>query len=91
MRSSLIDFLGGALTMSYAMAALFFARFWHRTRDRLFRTFAVAFALMGVNQILATWLGADNERTGYTYVLRVLGFLLILYAIVRKNVDRQRA
>ena len=91
MRAALIDFLAGMVTACYLAAALFFLRFWRRTHDRLFRTFAVAFALMGGNQLLASWLGADDERTGLTYVLRVLGFLLILYAIVQKNVDRRQA
>jgi hypothetical protein len=32
----------------------------------------------------------EDERTGYSYLLRVLGFLLILYAILRKNVRGNR-
>lgn len=35
-------------------------------------------------------LGADNNRAGYPYVLRVTGFLLILYAIIRKNLAAPR-
>ena len=90
MRHPLLDFLAGALTVSYFLAAIFFLRFWRSTRDGLFRTFALAFLLMGANQALASWFGADDERTGYTYVLRVLGFVLILYAIVRKNLGPRR-
>ena len=86
----LLDFLGGALTLCYLLAALFFARFWRRTRDALFGGFALTFLLFTVNQILVSWLGADDERTGYTYVLRVLGFLVILYAVIRKNVSGRR-
>lgn len=33
-----------------------------------------------------TLLGAADERSGNAYLLRVLGFLLILWAIVQKNV-----
>ena len=51
---------------------------------------AVAFALLAINQLLATFLGAGDELTPYTYVLRVLGFLLILLAIVDKNVFNRR-
>ncbi len=86
----LLDFLAGALTLSYLAAVLFFLRFWRRTGDALFRTFAVAFLLLALNQGLLSWLGADDERTGYTYVLRVLGFLFILYAIIRKNIGGPR-
>ena len=86
----MIEFLSGALTLGFLVAAVFFLRFWRRTSDRLFLAFAVAFFLLAVNQALAQWLGAADERVGYTYVLRVIGFVLILLAIVDKNVSRGR-
>jgi hypothetical protein len=86
----LLDFLAGAVTVTYLVAAVFFLRFWRRSGDTLFRSFAVAFLLLALNQAMISWLGADDERTGYTYVLRVLGFLTILYAIIRKNVGGRR-
>jgi hypothetical protein len=43
-----------------------------------------------MNQLLATFLGAGAELTPYTYVLRVLGFVLILLAIVDKNIFDRR-
>jgi hypothetical protein len=85
-----IEFLSGAVTFGFLIAGLFFLRFWRRTRDRLFLAFATAFMLLALNQALAQWLGAADERVGYTYVLRVIGFLLILAAIVDKNVHRRR-
>ena len=87
----MIEFLSGAVTLGFVIAALFFLRFWRRTADRLFLAFAVAFALLALNQALAQWLGAADERVGYTYLLRVLGFVLILAAIVDKNVSRNAA
>ena len=84
----MIEYLSGAVTLGYLVAALFFARFWKRTRDRLFVAFAIAFVLLALNQALAQWLGAADERVGYTYLLRVLGFVLILAAIVDKNLRR---
>ena len=81
----MIEFMSGAVTMGYLVAAGFFARFWRQTADRLFLAFALAFALFALNQALAQWLGAADERVGYTYFLRVLGFILILAAIVDKN------
>ena len=85
-QNPVIDFLGGALAMTYLIASIFFLRFWRKTRDRLFQAFAWAFVLLAINGIVATVLGAGDERTGYVYVLRVVGFLLILFAIIRKNV-----
>ena len=91
MHLPLLDFLAGAVTTTYLVAAIFFLRFWRRTGDPLFRSFAIAFLLLAINQGLVSWLGADDERSGLTYVLRVLGFLMILYAIVRKNLGRRSA
>lgn len=86
----LVDYLAGAVTLGFFVAAAFFLRFWRRTHDRLFLAFAAAFVLLAVNQALAAFLGAGDERTPYTYVLRVLGFVLILYAIVDKNLSSGR-
>ena len=84
----MIEFVSGAIAMGYLIAAGFFARFWRITRDRLFLAFAVAFLLLALNQALAQWLGAADERVGYTYLLRVLGFVLILGAIIDKNLSQ---
>jgi Family of unknown function (DUF5985) len=86
----LVAYLGGAVTLGYLVAGAFFLRFWHRTRDRLFLAFAVAFTLLSVNQILATFIGAGDENVVYPYLLRVLGFILILAAIVDKNLTTRR-
>lgn len=88
MRSALVDFLGGALSFGYLVSALYFLRFWRATRDRLFLSFAVAFSLFAANQTVVTLLDVGDERSSYAYGLRAVGFLLILYAIVRKNLKR---
>jgi hypothetical protein len=84
----MIEFLSGAVTMGFVVGAVFFLRFWRRTGDRFFAAFAVAFLLLALNQALAQWLGAADERVMYTYLLRVLGFLIILAAIIDKNTGR---
>lgn len=90
MSAILVDFLAGAVTLGFFVAAGFFLRFWRRTRDRLFLAFSAAFMLLAVNQALAAFLGAGDELTPYTYLLRVFGFMLILYAIIDKNVTSRR-
>jgi peptidoglycan/LPS O-acetylase OafA/YrhL len=85
----MIEFLSGAVAMGFVVAAVFFLRFWRKTSDRLFLAFAAAFALLALNQALAQWIGQADERVGYTYLLRVLGFILILAAIVDKNLGRR--
>jgi len=86
----MIDFLAGAVTLGYFVAGAFFLRFWRRTHDRLFLAFGAAFFLLALNQGIATFLEAGDERTVYAYALRVLGFLLILWAIVEKNITDGR-
>jgi len=85
-----IEFLSGANTLAYLVAATFFVRFWRKTSDRLFLAFAMAFVLFALNQALAVVLAVYSEPTSFIYVLRVLGFLLILGAIVDKNVSSGR-
>lgn len=86
----MIEFMSGAITLGFMVAAVFFLRFWRRTSDRLFLAFAAGFFLLALNQGLAQWMGAADERVGYTYLLRVIGFVIILAAIVDKNLARGR-
>jgi hypothetical protein len=81
----MIEFLAGAVTLGYLVAAGFFTAFWRRTGDRLFLAFGVAFLLFALNQLLAAALLVVFEPNSLVYVLRVLGFVLILAAIVDKN------
>ncbi len=69
---------------------MFLLRFWRKTADRLLLAFCAAFALLALNQVLAAALEFGDERTPYVYSLRVLGFLLILWAIVDKNLSGRR-
>ena len=86
----MIDFLAGALTLAYLVAAAHFIRFWRRTTDRLFLAFAAAFVLLALNQIVVFAVGVGDERYNYAYLLRVLGFALILIAVVDKNLFERR-
>ena len=86
----MIDFLSGAVTLAYILASTYFVHFWRRTADRLFLAFALAFALLALNQLAVFVMGVDDERYNYAYVLRVLGFVLILLAIVDKNWSARR-
>ena len=81
----MIDFLAGALTLAYLVATVYFVHFWKRTSDRLFLAFAAAFGLLALNQVTVFVLGVADERYNYAYILRVLGFILILAAIIDKN------
>ena len=84
----MIELLSGALIFAYAIAGVHFLQFWRRTGDRLFGHFAVAFWLFALNQLAVSIPVVGGETSGYVYLLRVLGFVIILIAIVDKNVVR---
>jgi uncharacterized protein DUF5985 len=79
------SFLLGVIVMSSLSAALFFLRFWRRSRDPLFLAFSMSFAIEGVNRVGFLFLEAPNEGSPVIYIVRLLSFLLILAAILRKN------
>lgn len=79
------DFITGLITMGYLVAALFFLKFWARTRDRLFISFFVAFALFATEQALLVLTGVSREERTWFFLLRLCGFLLIILGIVDKN------
>ena len=81
----LFDFLSGAITMGFAVAGLFFLRFWRRTGDGLFLAFAVAFWLLGLGQALLTFTDMPVEERSWLYLLRLAAFSLILVSIWVKN------
>lgn len=87
---SLLDYLAGGITLGFLVCSGFFLRFWRKTADRLFLAFGIAFAFLALNQLCSWYLEAGDERTVYAYALRVVGFTLILAAIIDKNLRRSR-
>ena len=82
---TLYDFLSGAVAFGFFVCALFFLRFWRRTSDQLFITFALAFALLGLGQAVLALANIPTEERGSIYLLRLAAFALIIFAILRKN------
>jgi hypothetical protein len=74
-------FLSGCLTMAYAVAGLFFLRFWRDSRDRLFAFFAAAFWILAAQRAVVTLMNVSE----IVYGLRALAFIVIIFAIVDKN------
>lgn len=85
-----LSFLAGAIAMGYLMAGVFFLRFWARTRDGLFLAFAGAFALMALTNALVTILEVPREEQSGFFLLRLAAFLLIIGAILGKNLKAGR-
>lgn len=76
-----VHLVSGVLAMGYAVAALFFLKFWRESRDRLFAFFALAFALLSLQRILLPFV----SHAELLYTVRLIAFLLIVIAIVEKN------
>lgn len=79
------EFINGAMTVGYIVLGLFFWKFWRRTHDSLFIIFAWAFWLMAANSIAVSAFGSYDLDVGWTYLLRLFAFVLIIIAIVNKN------
>jgi uncharacterized membrane protein YeiB len=84
--SNLLAVLSGIIIAGYAVAGLFFVRFWRRTNDRLFAIFGLAFWLLCIQRILLA-LAADAaaEDRAFLYLIRLIAFLLIIAGIIDKN------
>jgi membrane-associated PAP2 superfamily phosphatase len=82
----MFDFLSGMAAAGFLIAALFFFRFWKRTKDILFVNFGIAFVLLAVSQATSSLFNAHDDRT-WIYLLRLAAFILLLVAIIRKNLN----
>ncbi|OYD82886.1 DUF5985 family protein [Azospirillum brasilense] len=82
-------FLSGMIAMGYAVAGLFFLRFWRRTKDSLFINFGCAFGLLALGQSIVALDSSVREEQGWMYLIRLAAFGLIIAAIVRKNLTHR--
>lgn len=86
------NFLMGGIAVGYAIAALFFLRFWHKTHDRLFVMFAIAFALLSIIRVILfsmmQYYGEEVSEDHFIYWIRFAAYALILLAIIDKNRSR---
>ncbi|GAB4193459.1 MAG: hypothetical protein OHK0022_08370 [Roseiflexaceae bacterium] len=78
-------FAMGMIAMGFGVAGMFFLRFWKDTRDQLFAIFALAFFVFSLNRLGLAVIGQSNEAFTSLYVIRLIGFLFILVAIINKN------
>jgi uncharacterized membrane protein HdeD (DUF308 family) len=81
----LAGFLLGVIATSSITAGIFFLKFWKHTRDSLFLAFGLAFIIEGLNRMAVLTVSHPNEGSPWIYLVRLLAFLLILAAILRKN------
>lgn len=83
--------LAGAIAMGSIVIGLFFLRFWRNSGDRFFLYFALSFLIEGGHRIYASLEPGMSEDTPFHYLLRLLSYSLILWAIAAKNWPRAGA
>lgn len=88
--ADLPNFIAGAIAMGFLFAGLFFLRFWKRTRDSLFVSFAIAFWLLGIAQSILAIGGIPVEERSWVYLIRLTAFAVIIVSIMRKNRSARR-
>jgi hypothetical protein len=88
MMAALQSFLQGAAATGSLVAALFFLRFWTRTRDRFFQLFAAAFLIEGLSRVPLVFEHAADEAEPLYYLPRLVAFSLIALAVILKNRPR---
>ncbi|HEX5656971.1 MAG TPA: DUF5985 family protein [Polyangiales bacterium] len=84
--ASLLTLCWGAIAALALVCSLFFLRFWHDTRDRLFGAFAAAFLVFALNYLGLALLQPGAESRHLIYLLRLAAFSLILLGVIDKNV-----
>lgn len=85
-----LSILIGIIAMGCAIGALFFFRFWRESRDRLFLIFGIAFSTLGIQQLLYGLTNEASESPALLYLIRLIAFILILIAILDKNLKARR-
>ena len=84
----MIPFLNGVTACASLLAGLTFLRFFRQTSDRLFMWFAFAFWMLSAHWAALAIAQPPDEARHWFYVLRLVGFVLILVAVAEKNVRR---
>ncbi len=77
--------LAGGIAMGSIVIALVFLRFWRSSGDRFFLFFSLSFAIEGLHRVYASLDLRGDESSPLHYLVRLLAYGLILFAIWDKN------
>lgn len=81
----LASVLAGATAMASLAVALFFLKFWRRTRDSFFLLFAAAFGIDAIARLVLGIVEISDAAEPMYFLPRLVTFGLIAIAIVKKN------
>lgn len=86
----MILFSWGVLSMSAAVAGLFFLKFWKESADRLFVFFALAFWSLSAHWTGLAIVNPELESRHQLYILRLAAFVILIVGILDKNARAAR-
>ena len=87
-------FLSGVCMATFAASGLFFFKSWLASRDFFYFYFAIACGLFSFERIVLmvvhdhdhlSGVHAESDQASWIYLIRLIGFLIILFAIIGKN------
>lgn len=83
------EVLIGAIASFSFIIGLFFLRYWKTTGDRFFLYFAISFLIESLNRISLTTIFDLKEASPIYYLIKLLAYGFIIYAIFEKNKRRK--
>jgi hypothetical protein len=84
------QFLWGMLAALTLVATAFFWKYWRRTRDGLFLGLSIGFGLLTVHWAALAMVNPSDETRHYLYIVRFLGFVVMIAGVVAKNRSPRR-
>ncbi len=85
-------FLSGIFMATFAVAGIFFFKFWKASQDRFFLLFGIACWLIACERVALLQLRdgvsltmPESESASLVYLIRLVAFMIILVAIIIKN------
>ncbi|MES3036388.1 MAG: DUF5985 family protein [Bdellovibrionota bacterium] len=81
----LYAFFSGGISMLCLVACFFFFNFYQKVKDKFFLLFSFAFLCFAIERMVIMANRIHDEDYTMVYLIRVVGFLIILIAIYFKN------
>lgn len=86
-------FLSGICFATFSFSALFFVKFWLATRDLFFIYFALACGLIAFERVVSLFVdgtmqvlaSSRTDASSWVYLIRLTAFLVIIFAVWKKN------
>lgn len=84
------ELISGAIMLGFWVGGLMLYGFYRQTKERLLMIFALAFWLLGIERLVLGFMGMENEPSAPVYLLRLIAFSLIIFAIIEKNRSKMK-